>query len=62
VFLDEPTTNLDQEKRRNLVDQLQNLEGFEQLTVVSHDDAFESVTEHAITLEKVDGATEVKLQ
>jgi exonuclease SbcC len=62
VFLDEPTTNLDQEKRRNLVDQLQNLEGFEQLTVISHDGAFESVTEHAITLEKTDGATEVKLQ
>jgi exonuclease SbcC len=59
VFLDEPTANLDEEKRRNLVDQLQELEGFEQLTVISHDDTFESVTEHAISLEKVDGATEV---
>jgi exonuclease SbcC len=59
VFLDEPTANLDAEKRRNLVDQLQELEGFEQLTVISHDDTFESVTEHAISLEKVDGVTEV---
>jgi len=59
VFLDEPTANLDEEKRRNLVDQLEELEGFEQLTVISHDDTFESVTEHAISLEKIDGATEV---
>jgi len=59
VFLDEPTTNLDGEKRGNLVDQIQNLPGFEQLTVVSHDDTFESLTENAITLEKQDGATRV---
>jgi exonuclease SbcC len=59
VFLDEPTTNLDGEKRGNLVDQIQNLPGFEQLTVVSHDDTFESLTENAITLEKKDGATRV---
>ncbi|MFB6217435.1 MAG: SbcC/MukB-like Walker B domain-containing protein, partial [Candidatus Aenigmatarchaeota archaeon] len=62
VFLDEPTANLDDEKRRNLVDQLEQLEGFEQLTVISHDDTFESVTQHAITLEKVDGATQVVSQ
>jgi exonuclease SbcC len=62
VFLDEPTTNLDSEKRANLVDQIQNLRGFEQLTIVSHDDTFESLTENAITLEKQDGATQVVSQ
>ncbi len=57
VFLDEPTVNLDGEKKENLVEQLQDLEGFEQLTVISHDEAFETITQHAVTLEKVDGAT-----
>jgi exonuclease SbcC len=57
AFLDEPTANLDDEKKRNLVDELQRLEGFDQLTVVSHDDTFESVTERAVVLEK-DSTTE----
>jgi exonuclease SbcC len=62
VFLDEPTANLDEEKRGNLVDQIRSLEGFEQLTVVSHNDTFESLTENAISLEKEDGATRVVSQ
>jgi len=57
VFLDEPTMNLDDEKKENLVAQLRELSGFSQIFVISHDETFESLTEHVITLEKKQGAT-----
>ncbi len=59
VFLDEPTTNLDEEKKENLVSQLRELSGFSQIFVISHDETFESMTEHVITLEKRNGATQL---
>ena len=52
AFLDEPTANLDSEKRQNLVTQLGALDTFEQLTVISHDDTFETVTEYVTLLQK----------
>ena len=57
VFLDEPTMNLDEHKKDNLVHQLRELSGFSQIFVISHDETFESMTEHIITLEKVKGST-----
>ena len=57
VFLDEPTMNLDEHKKDNLVSQLRDLTGFSQIFVISHDETFESMTEHVITLEKKKGAT-----
>ncbi len=57
VFLDEPTMNLDEHKKDNLVSQLRDLSGFSQIFVISHDETFESMTEHIITLEKRKGAT-----
>jgi len=57
VFLDEPTVNLDEEKKNNLVTQLRELTGFSQIFVISHDETFESMTEHIITLEKRQGST-----
>lgn len=59
VFLDEPTTNLDDEKKENLVAQLRELSGFSQIFVISHDETFESMTEHVITLEKRNGSTQL---
>jgi exonuclease SbcC len=52
AFLDEPTANLDEHKKRNLVDQLEEFDRLNQLLVVSHDRTFESMTERAIELEK----------
>jgi exonuclease SbcC len=52
AFLDEPTTNLDQQKKQNLVNQLDDLDQLNQLMVVSHDRTFESMTERTIELEK----------
>jgi exonuclease SbcC len=57
AFLDEPTANLDSEKKNNLVRQLERLDAFEQLCVISHDDTFESMTEYTVTLEKPDRET-----
>ncbi|MCL9814988.1 AAA family ATPase [Natranaeroarchaeum aerophilus] len=59
AVLDEPTSNLDDEKKNNLVRQLENLDAFEQLCVISHDDTFESMTEYTISLEKPDRETHV---
>lgn len=52
AFLDEPTANLDQQKKQNLVAQLRELDELNQLFVVSHDRTFESMTERTIELEK----------
>lgn len=56
AFFDEPTTNLDEERRRNLAKQLPQVKGFRQLVVISHDDTFEEVTDHLL---RVDEAAEL---
>ena len=52
AFLDEPTANLDHDKKANLVGQLNRLDAFNQLTVISHDSTFDSMTDYSITIEK----------
>ena len=51
AFFDEPTTNMDQVRRRQLAEAISNLKAFRQLIVISHDDTFETVTEHVISIE-----------
>ena len=62
AFLDEPTANLDAEKRANLVEQLNRLDTFTQLTVISHDETFDSMTDYTVTVEKDKQTTEVVSQ
>jgi DNA repair protein SbcC/Rad50 len=50
AFLDEPTAHLDQERRTNLGDQVQRLQGFDQLVVISHDDTFDGLFGHVVRL------------
>lgn len=50
AFFDEPTTNMDEERRRNLAQQIGRIKDFQQLFVISHDDSFEGFTEQVITL------------
>jgi exonuclease SbcC len=59
AFLDEPTANLDREKKRNLVSQLKQLDSFEQLTVISHDETFDSMTDYTISVTKDRQTSEV---
>ena len=59
AFFDEPTANLDQDRRANLAQQLLNIQGFGQLFVISHDDTFEQDTDYVVRIEKTDGESRV---
>lgn len=48
AFFDEPTTNLDEDRRHNLAAQISRVRDFSQLFVISHDDTFEDATDHVI--------------
>ncbi|HEY9764841.1 MAG TPA: AAA family ATPase, partial [Chroococcales cyanobacterium] len=50
AFFDEPTTNLDGERRKNLARQIGQIRDFSQLFVISHDDTFEESTDHVVKL------------
>lgn len=51
AFFDEPTTNLDYEKKRNLANCIRNISGFSQLFVISHDDTFEDLAHNVLRFE-----------
>jgi DNA repair protein SbcC/Rad50 len=50
AFFDEPTTNLDADRRENLAMQIGQIRHFDQLFVISHDDTFEGYMDHEISL------------
>lgn len=52
AFFDEPTINLDLERRQSLAEQLGAIQGFEQLVVATHDDSFKSTVENIIRVSK----------
>ena len=52
AFFDEPTQNMDAERRTNLAGQVRQVRGFDQLIVISHDDTFEHHTDNLIRLRK----------
>jgi exonuclease SbcC len=60
AFFDEPTANLDGERRANLARQILNVKGFSQLFVISHDDTFEQDTDHVVRVWKEDGVSHVE--
>jgi exonuclease SbcC len=62
AFLDEPTAHLDQSRRANLGDQVQRLQGFDQLVVISHDDTFDGLFGHVIRVEKRTGQSRVVVE
>lgn len=53
AFFDEPTTNMDAERRENLAMQIGRITHFNQLFVISHDDTFEGYMDNEITVEKI---------
>ena len=57
AFFDEPTSNMDDERRGNLAEQIRRVRGFDQLIVISHDDTFEQGLDSVIHLEKRRGET-----
>ena len=60
AFFDEPTQNMDGERRTNLATQIGEIRGFDQLIVISHDDTFEHHTENLIRLTKIHEATQLE--
>jgi len=60
AFFDEPTQNMDIERRSNLAGQIRQIQGFNQLIVISHDDTFEHQTDHLIRLRKVHEETQLE--
>jgi len=60
AFFDEPTANLDDQRRDNLAEQILNVKGFSQLFVISHDDTFERDTDHVVRLVKENGVSRVE--
>lgn len=60
AFFDEPTANLDAQRRARLCDMIPvAASGFEQMFFISHDDTFHHVTQNVIQLARgQDGATE----
>jgi DNA repair protein SbcC/Rad50 len=57
AFFDEPTQNMDGERRGNLAEQIRRVRGFDQLLVISHDDTFEQGLDYVLHLEKRHGET-----
>jgi exonuclease SbcC len=60
AFFDEPTQNMDADRRSNLAEQIRQVRGFDQLIVISHDDTFEHHTDNLIRLVKDEDETRVE--
>ncbi|MEO7500800.1 MAG: SMC family ATPase, partial [Casimicrobiaceae bacterium] len=50
AFFDEPTVNMDAERRERLAQQIGQVRHFDQLFVISHDDTFEEAVDHVVVL------------
>jgi exonuclease SbcC len=48
AFFDEPTVNMDAERRERLAQQIGQVRDFDQLFVISHDDTFEQNVDHVV--------------
>ena len=59
AFFDEPTANLDGQRREALAGQIVSFKGLRQLFVISHDDTFEYATSNTIHLARVNGVSKV---
>jgi len=60
AFFDEPTHNLDDERRENLARAFYGITGFDQLFVISHDETFNTVIENTIGIRMVNGESVVE--
>lgn len=51
AIFDEPTTNMDAERRERLAHAIGQVRNFDQLLVISHDDTFEETADHVVAVE-----------
>jgi len=60
-FMDEPTVNLDTERRMKVADVVKDMANeLKQLYVISHDDTFEGITDNIIKVVKVDNISKLE--
>ncbi|MCA1849653.1 MAG: hypothetical protein LC672_01030, partial [Acidobacteria bacterium] len=52
AFFDEPTVNMDAERRERLAQQIGQVQHFDQLFVISHDDTFEENVDHILHIKR----------
>jgi exonuclease SbcC len=52
AFFDEPTANMDAERRDNLAMQISRITHFDQLFVISHDETFDNFVDNVISIER----------
>lgn len=52
AFFDEPTVNMDAERRERLAQQIGQVQHFDQLFVISHDDTFEESVDHIVHVKR----------
>jgi len=50
AFFDEPTTNMDAERRENFAEQISRIKHFDQLFVISHDDTFDNYVDNVLSI------------
>ncbi len=62
AFFDEPTQNMDAERRHNLAEQLERVTGFQQLFVISHDDTFEPMVSSVVRVRKENGVSTAEVE
>ncbi|MXZ41954.1 MAG: SMC family ATPase [Caldilineaceae bacterium SB0666_bin_21] len=62
AFFDEPTTNLDEDRRTELATRLNTTRQVPQLIVISHDDTFEARVDHVIRVAKTGNESEIQTQ
>jgi exonuclease SbcC len=60
AFFDEPTTNMDLTRRERLAEQIGQITNFDQLFVISHDDAFTNSVDNTIHVAKEKDETSVQ--
>jgi len=60
LFLDEPTANLDDKRRDQLADRITQMEGLQQIFIITHDDAFQRDTHHVIHVVKDHGLSRIE--
>jgi exonuclease SbcC len=56
AFFDEPTTNMDLERRDNLAQQISRITNFDQLFVISHDETFDNFVDNVIEVRRGEAA------
>lgn len=52
AFFDEPTVNMDAERRQRLAEIIGQVRDFDQLFVISHDDTFEQTVDHVVAVQR----------